>query len=118
VDLSGIFNKLRAYTRGAKAAYATTPEAEENRRLKIFLRLKGHMPLVRRGHIPYIDVSEGITVEGHKIESLELLTDDDKGLLLERTIAYRPFPAVKIFRERLIALNAGTLPADMWEYPA
>jgi hypothetical protein len=58
------------------------------------------------------------TVEGHKIESLELLTDDENGLLLERTIAYRPFPAVKIFRERLIELNAGRLPTDMWDYPA
>src|ERR1700748_3077358 len=38
------------------------------------------------------------TVEGHKIESLELLRDDDNGLLLERTVAYRPFPALKIFR--------------------
>jgi len=56
------------------------------------------------------------TVEGHKIESLDLLTDDDNGLLVERTIAYRPFPAVKIFRERLIKLNAGRLPADMWDY--
>lgn len=56
------------------------------------------------------------TVEGHKIESLELLTDDDNGLLVERTIAYRPFPAVKIFRERLIELNAGRLPPDMWDY--
>ncbi len=58
------------------------------------------------------------TVEGHLIESLELLTNDPDGLLLERTVAYRPFPAVKIFRDRLIALNAGKLPADMWEYPA
>ena len=58
------------------------------------------------------------TVEGHKIESLELLTDDSKGLLLERVVAYRPFPAVKIFRDRLIKLNAGRLPADMWDYPA
>ena len=57
------------------------------------------------------------TVEGHEIESLELLTDDENGLLLERTVAYRPFPALKIFRDRLIALNAGRLPADMWEYP-
>jgi len=57
------------------------------------------------------------TVEGHEIESLELLTDNEQGLLLERTIAYRPFPAVRIFRERLIVLNAGRLPADMWEYP-
>ena len=56
------------------------------------------------------------TVEGHKIESLELLTDDEQGLLVERTVAYRPFPALKIFRNRLIALNAGKLPADMWDY--
>jgi hypothetical protein len=56
------------------------------------------------------------TVEGHKIESLELLTDDKQGLLVERTVAYRPFPALKIFRDRLIALNAGKLPADMWDY--
>ncbi len=57
------------------------------------------------------------TVEGHKIESLELLTNDENGLLLERTIAYRPFPALKIFRDRLIALNAGRVPDDMWDYP-
>ena len=36
-------------------------------------------------------------VEGHALESLELLTDDVDGLLLERTVAYRPFPALKIF---------------------
>jgi hypothetical protein len=57
------------------------------------------------------------TVEGHKIESLELLTDDENGLLLERTVAYRPFPALKIFRDRLIALTAGKVPDDMWDYP-
>jgi len=57
------------------------------------------------------------TVEGHKIESLELLVDDEDGLLLERTIAYRPFPALKILRDRLFALNAGKVPDDMWDYP-
>jgi len=56
------------------------------------------------------------TVEGHKIESLELLTDNEEGLLVERVVAYRPFPALKIFRDRLIALNAGRLPAEMWDY--
>jgi len=57
------------------------------------------------------------TVAGHEIESLELLADDGAGLLVERTVAYRPFPALKIFRQRLMALNAGRLPADMWDYP-
>ena len=56
------------------------------------------------------------TIEGHEIESLELLTDDEEGLLLERTIAYRPFPAVKILRDKLYTLNAGKLPDDMWDY--
>jgi hypothetical protein len=56
------------------------------------------------------------TVEGRKIESLELLTDDENGLLVERTVAYRPFPAVKIFRDRMLDLNAGALSADMWDY--
>ncbi len=57
------------------------------------------------------------TVEGHKLESLELLTDDENGLLLERTVAYRPFPALKILRNRLMALSAGKLPDDLWDYP-
>jgi hypothetical protein len=56
------------------------------------------------------------TVEGHRIESLELLTDDESGLIVERTVAYRPFPALRIFRDRLVALNAGKLPPDMWDY--
>ena len=58
------------------------------------------------------------TVDGHEIESLEVLVDDENGLLVERTVAYRPYPAVKIFRDRLMARIAGALPADMWEYPA
>jgi hypothetical protein len=33
------------------------------------------------------------TVAGHEIERRELLTDNSEGLLRERTIAYRPFPA-------------------------
>ena len=43
------------------------------------------------------------TAEGHEIESLELLIEDENGSVLERTVAYRPFPALKIFRDRLIA---------------
>jgi hypothetical protein len=49
--------------------------------------------------------------------SVDLAFDDENGLLLERTIAYRPFPALKIFRDRLIALNTGKVPDDMWDYP-
>ena len=56
------------------------------------------------------------TVEGHNIESLELLTDDENGLLLERTVAYRPFPALKIFREKQRIALADKIPENAWDY--
>jgi hypothetical protein len=56
------------------------------------------------------------TIDGHTIESLELLTDDENGLLLERHVAYRPFPAVKIFRERMYQALKDKLPAEWWDY--
>src|SRR6202453_2003610 len=58
------------------------------------------------------------TIEGHEFESLELLTDGADRKLKERTVAYRPFPALKIFREKQRAATADVLPADMWDYPA
>ncbi len=57
-------------------------------------------------------------VEGHEIESLELITDDENGLMLERTVAYRPFPALRILRERLFKRSGGVLPDDWWDYPS
>lgn len=58
------------------------------------------------------------TIEGHEFESLELLTDGVDGKLKERTVAYRPFPALKIFREKQRAATSDVLPPDMWDYPA
>src|SRR5215469_7576947 len=58
------------------------------------------------------------TIDGHKLESLELLVDDDDGKLVERTIAYRPFPAVRLFRDRMRTSPMNAVPDDMWEYPA
>jgi hypothetical protein len=57
------------------------------------------------------------TIEGHEFESLELLTDGTDGKLKERTVAYRPFPALKIFREKQRAATSDVLPPDMWDYP-
>src|SRR5260221_12197850 len=56
------------------------------------------------------------TIEGHKFESLELLVDRPDEKLVERTIAYRPFPALRIFREKMRAALGDTLPPDMWDY--
>jgi hypothetical protein len=58
------------------------------------------------------------TIEGHEFESLELLTDGPDGKLKERTVAYRPFPALKIFREKQRGAVGDSVPADAWEYPA
>ena len=57
------------------------------------------------------------TIDGHEFESLELLTDGADEKLKERTIAYRPFPALKIFREKQLAALGDLLPPDMWDYP-
>jgi hypothetical protein len=56
------------------------------------------------------------TIEGHDFESLELLTDGPDGKLKERTVAYRPFPALKIFREKQRAAVGDTIPAESWDY--
>jgi hypothetical protein len=56
------------------------------------------------------------TIEGHKFESLELLTDGPDGKLRERTVAYRPFPALQIFREKQRAAVGDSVPADLWDY--
>jgi hypothetical protein len=38
--------------------------------------------------------------------------------LVERTIAYSPFPAVRLFRDRMRASPMNAVPDDMWKYPA
>ncbi|BCG99842.1 hypothetical protein MesoLj131b_18420 [Mesorhizobium sp. 131-2-5] len=58
------------------------------------------------------------TMDGHKIESLEVIVDNEQGLIVERTIALRPFPAVKLFRDAMYASLKDKLPPDAWEYPA
>lgn len=56
------------------------------------------------------------TIDGHPRESLELLVDDANGLLVERTIAFRPYPALRIFRDRMKASLGDSLGAGMWDY--
>ncbi len=57
-------------------------------------------------------------IEGHDIESLEVLTDNDQGLVVERTIAYRPLPALQIFRDAMYPMLKDILPPEYWEYSA
>ena len=58
------------------------------------------------------------TMDNHPFESLEVIVDNDQGLIAERTIALRPFPALKIFREAMHAALKVKLPPDFWDYPA
>ena len=58
------------------------------------------------------------TMDGHKIESFEVVVDDEDGLIVERTVALRPYPAVKLFRDAMHASLKDKLPPDVWDYPA
>ena len=57
------------------------------------------------------------TMDGRKIESLEVIIDDERGLIVERTIALRPYPALKLFRDAMYASLKDKLPPDVWDYP-
>ena len=57
------------------------------------------------------------TIEGHKLESLEVIVDDEQGLMVERTVALRPYPAVKLFRDAMYEALKDKLPPDVWDYP-
>ena len=56
------------------------------------------------------------TMEGHKIESFEVVVDNEQGLIVERTISLRPYPAVKLFRDAMYASLKDKLPPDVWDY--
>jgi len=58
------------------------------------------------------------TIEGRKLESLEVIVDNEQGLIAERTIALRPYPALKLFRDAMYASLKDKLPPDVWDYPA
>ena len=58
------------------------------------------------------------TMDGHKFESLEVIVDNAEGRIVERTIALRPYPALKLFRDAMYASLKDKLPPDVWDYPA
>jgi hypothetical protein len=57
------------------------------------------------------------TMNGHKFESLEIIVDNEQGLIEERTIALRPYPALKLFRAAMYESLKDKLPPDVWDYP-
>jgi hypothetical protein len=51
------------------------------------------------------------------IEGREVIVDNEQGLIVERTIALRPYPALKLFRDAMYASLKDKLPPDVWDYP-
>ena len=43
--------------------------------------------------------------------------DDEQGLIVERTIAMRPYPALKLFRDPMYTSLKDKLLPDVWDYP-
>jgi hypothetical protein len=39
-------------------------------------------------------------MDGHKFESFEIVVDNEQGLIVERTVALRPYPALKRRRKQ------------------
>lgn len=56
-------------------------------------------------------------IQGCEIESFEVLTDNNQGLLVQRTVAYRPFPALLLVRDEMYRDLKDILGPDYWEYP-
>ena len=87
----------------------------------MIVQIISHSVQVRDGH--YTDefrhgaktvlVWEG-TIEGHKLQSFELIEDDAEGRIVERSVAMRPYPVVSIFRNAMAKRLAGLLPEEYW----
>jgi hypothetical protein len=56
-------------------------------------------------------------IDGRDLEILELIEDDDRGLIRKRTAAYRPLPAVELFRAAMYPTVKEWLGPDYFDYP-
>ena len=55
-------------------------------------------------------------IQGHELESFDLIEENDEGLIVDRTIAFRPMPAAKRFRDAMRSAIGSSVPDDFWEY--
>jgi hypothetical protein len=55
-------------------------------------------------------------VQGRELESLDIIEENDEGLIVDRTIAFRPMPAAKLFRDAMRSALGSAVPDDFWEY--
>src|SRR5690349_13773162 len=55
-------------------------------------------------------------IQGHELESFDIVEELGEGLIVDRTIAFRPMPAAKLFRDAMRAAMGSAIPDDFWEY--
>jgi len=55
-------------------------------------------------------------IQGRELESLDIIEENDEGLIVYRTIAFRPMPAAKLFRDAMRSALGSAVPDDFWEY--
>jgi hypothetical protein len=55
-------------------------------------------------------------VAGRDVESLEIVIDDERGLIKERTVAFRPYPAIALFRSAGYEQLKEILGPEYWSY--
>ncbi len=56
-------------------------------------------------------------VDGRDLEILELIEDDENGLIIKRIAAYRPLPAVELFRSAMYPSIKDWLGPEYYSYP-
>ena len=55
-------------------------------------------------------------IQGHELESLDIIEEDEHRLIVDRPIAFRPMPAARLFRDSMRAAVGDSIPEDYWEY--
>jgi hypothetical protein len=56
-------------------------------------------------------------IDGRDLEILELIEDDENGMITKRTAAYRPLPAVELFRAAMYPDVIEWLGPEYFSYP-
>ncbi|TFF35493.1 hypothetical protein [Mucilaginibacter psychrotolerans] len=76
---------------------------------------------VREGHFTHEFKQDNDTVliwegkiDGHKLVSFELIVDDEQGKIKYRSVAFKPYPVVELFRDAMYEVLKDLIPEDMW----
>jgi hypothetical protein len=54
-------------------------------------------------------------VDGHSLEAVTILVDDENGLISEIRVLMRPWPVSTLFRDQMYELLSDDIPAEYWE---